>query len=76
MSVQNVFDHRADAARTASDQRGSRRHAPCDRFVSKHIVSSLATGLRARYDAAPDNPVPDVFADLIARLHAVESRLG
>lgn len=76
MSIQNVFDRSTRPVLSASDRREMRRPPPQDRRVSKHLVTSLATGLRATYEAAPDSRIPEAFHDLIARLHAAEDRRG
>ena len=57
---------RADDA----DGAAAKRRAP----LSEHARTRIATQLRAMYDSVAQQPVPDRFADLIARLDAAERK--
>ncbi|MEE7475725.1 hypothetical protein MHIMP23_04855 [Methylobacterium hispanicum] len=50
------------------------RVRPSDSSLNEFARTRLGTHLRAMYDAVVQQPVPDQFRDLIARLEAGEAR--
>lgn len=66
-----------EAAPPPEPATGSRATGPArdaDRSLNEFARTRLGTHLRAMYDAVVQQPVPDQFRDLIARLEAGEAR--
>ncbi|GJD91267.1 MULTISPECIES: NepR family anti-sigma factor [Methylobacterium] len=69
-----AVEEAAPATEQAAVPMSPERVRPSDSSLNEFARTRLGTHLRAMYDAVVQQPVPDQFRDLIARLEAGEAR--